>query len=136
MISENNKLEPNVQASRVNENVEKLNRALPPLEEPESRNLMAGESAKTYYARMEPFRRVCEARSVLRWIAGGEFNLTAYFTKVSIKRGRDSALILKNDVTKLFSTVLEIDPALNSLLYPQLKQLSDKYKQALSDLVK
>lgn len=84
---------------------------------------MPDESAQMYYTRMEPFRRLCEARTVLRWMAGGQFDLTGYMAEVTKNRGKESACALKNDLVKLFHAVIKHDPSLRNLLHPQLKRL-------------
>ena len=117
--------------------VERLNQALPGLIQPEDRNRLPNESAQIYYARLEPFRRICEAREVLRWIAGAYFSreehtrtcrhsdhsIACYFTNVTAKRGKESASILKSDALDLFRIVIEHDPSLKDLLHSQLKLL-------------
>jgi hypothetical protein len=119
------------------DNIERLNQALPIPIKPENQNLLPGESAQVYYARLESFRRDSEARTVLRWIVGSYFDsethtascrhaahsATCYFTEVSTKRGKESAAILKNDVLDLLHTVIERNPSLQDLLQAQLKLL-------------
>lgn len=101
--------------------IERLNRALPPLPIMENGCLLPNESAPLYYARMEPFRRICEARTVLRWMAGGKFDIANYLKDIIENRGKNSAVILKNDLVKLFDVVIQCDPSLRELLLPQLK---------------
>ena len=117
--------------------VERLNQALPNLIEPENRNLLPTETAQIYYARLEPYRRSCEARTVLHWIAGAYFDseihtvtcrltdhsVACYFAEVSTKRSKEAATILKNDVLDLLCAVSARDPSLHDLLSPKLKLL-------------
>lgn len=119
-------------------NLEKLNQALPPLVQPEDRQLNPGENANEYYGRLESFRRVCEARAVLRWIADGYFDSAAhlaagcrrsdhsvacYVADVASKRSNNAASVLKNDVLDLYYTAIERDPSLQDLLQSQIKLL-------------
>ncbi len=116
-------------------NIERLNQALPIPTKPEKRNKFPGESAQVYYARLEPYRKDSEARTVLRWIVGSYFDSEAhttncrhavhsvacYFTEVTTKRSKEAAAILKNDVLDLLQAVIERDPSLQDLLQDQLK---------------
>lgn len=103
--------------------IERLNRALPPLPDMNNGCLLPNESAQMYYVHMEPSRRICEARTVLRGTAGGEFDIAGYLAKIIENRGKDSAIFLKNDLVKLFTEIIQRDPSLRDLLHPQLKQL-------------
>lgn len=117
-------------------NLERLNQKFPILIQPKNRDRLPKELAHIYYARMELFRRICEARLVLRWIAVDHFNSTAhfdrpchndhhsvacYFSLVSTNRSKESALILKNDVIDLFQLVTKSDPTLHDFLYAELR---------------
>jgi len=115
--------------------IERLDQALPILIQPENSALMPNESAQDYGARLEEFRRICEARTVLRWIVVGYFDreehtvvchrhahsVACYFANVADKRGKESASILKNDVLALYRTVTERDPSLKEFLQQQLR---------------
>lgn len=128
----------NNSAPEVLTNLEKLNRALPPLVQPEDRHLNPGEKANAYYGRLKPFRRDCEARAVLRWIADGHFDSAAhlaagcrrsehsvacYVADVASKRSNNAASALKKDVLDLYRSVIEHDPSLQELLQLQIKLL-------------
>lgn len=118
-------------------NIERLNQALPALVKPENRQRMSSEKAYAYYGRLESFRRACEARTVLRWIADAYFgspqhssdcrrddhSVTCYFAEVSSKRSAEAAVTLKNDVLALYRAVIETDPSLQELLQSQIKLL-------------
>jgi len=134
-IMENN---PNQNLSlQIGADIERLNQTLPILIQPENRSLMPNESAQIYYARLEPFRRLCEARTVLRWLVGAyfdsaqyavdchraDYSVACYLSKVTAQRGQEAASILKSDVLDLYHSVIDRDPSLQDLLGSQLRLL-------------
>lgn len=114
---------PKKQSPQRSDRAEKLNQALPPLPSPDNCCLMPSESVQMYHARMEHFRRICEARTILRWTTKGQFDLTGYMAEVTKNRGKESACALKDDLVKLFHAAIKRDTSLRDLLHPQLKRL-------------
>jgi hypothetical protein len=118
-------------------NIDRLIQALPALVKPDNRQLMPNEKALAYYSRLESFRRACEARTVLRWIASAYFDskkhssgcrrsdhsVSCYFSEVTSKRSTEASTTLKNDVMALYRAVIERDPSLQELLRSQIKLL-------------
>lgn len=104
-----------------NRNVARLHRALPPLPGLDNCCLMIEESTQMCHARTKYFRRICEARTVLRWMAEGQFDITGYMAEVTRTRGHESACALKDDLVRLFHAVIQRNPLLRDLLHPQLK---------------
>lgn len=122
---------------QITDYIERVNQALPILNLPENRNLLPNESAQTYYARLELFRRACEARTVLRWIAGAYFesvqhssgcrradhSVACYVADVASKRGSEAASALKRDVLDLYHSAIDRDPSLQESLHSQMNFL-------------
>jgi len=112
---------PKKQSLQRNRSVERLRRALPPLPNLDNCCLISAESEQMCHARLKYFRRVCEARTVLRWMVGEQFDITGYLTEVIETRGHESACTLKDDLVRLFHAVIKRNPLLRNLLHPQLK---------------
>lgn len=134
---------PEKQACQNNNNIERLNLALPPLPPLDYGGLLPAETAQMFCVRMEPARRIYEARTVLRWIVEGKFSFTKYLDEVIKKRGNESASVLENDLVKLFYEVIQRDPSLRDLLHPQLKLCSairylpeDLEQRSIDDIAK
>lgn len=125
-------------------NLERLVRAFAELVPPDS-SLLPGEPAMAFYSRLEPFRRICEARQILRWIAEDYFNSSrhlfeddgevrcrrsghsalCYLSSVGHERSDESAKILAQDVLNAYSDVIQRDPLLKNVLEPQIKLIKE-----------